>query len=224
MLAKEAERRCFGAVQAVPEVHLVQVHLEDLVLRELLFEAPRQHRLFQLSYECLVGGKEAPTRELLRQRATALRGATGADVAHRRRDDADNVDAAMIVEALVLDRDDRVHEVRRHRRQRRIDPALLEDRERRTVAGVVQRGPLRHRSDRAQLRRGRGRRHRPQSGDDGERDDRPGRRHRSMAKAEERHVPRHVPPSRVLDATAAPTVYSHPAAPDAYAIPCFFRR
>ncbi len=115
VLAEETERRRFHAIQAVPEIHLVQVHLEDLVLRKLPFEAPRKHRLLQLSSECFVGGKEALTRKLLRQRAAALLGPASADVIQRRRNDADDVDAAMIVEALVLDRHDRVHQVRRNR-------------------------------------------------------------------------------------------------------------
>ena len=58
--------------------------------------------------------------------------------------DADDVDAAMRVEALVLDREHRVDEVRRHLRQRHLDALFLEDREDRPIGDVVEHGRLGH--------------------------------------------------------------------------------
>jgi hypothetical protein len=137
VLAEEAERRRFDAVEAVAEIHLVQVQLEDLVLGELTLDPPREHRLFQLAPQRLVGREKALARELLRQRAAALRRAVRAKVVERRGHHANHVDAAVIVETLILDGNDRVHHVGRDLRQRRLDAPLLEDRERRTIVAVV---------------------------------------------------------------------------------------
>ena len=73
--------------------------------------------------------------------------ATGANEGGSRH--ADQVDAAVIVEALILDGDDRLHEVRRDARQRHFDPLLAENRERRLVVNVEQQRRLRHRADAA---------------------------------------------------------------------------
>src|SRR5438132_6649494 len=68
------------AVRAVAEVDLVQVHLEDSVLRVLPFELERQRGFLQLSVEALVGREEEQLGELLRDRAPALHDATAAVV------------------------------------------------------------------------------------------------------------------------------------------------
>ena len=56
----------------------------------------------------------------------------------------DGVDATVIEEALILDRDDRLDQVLRDPRQRNLDPLFLEDGEDRAIAGVEQRRGLRH--------------------------------------------------------------------------------
>src|SRR6185503_15547194 len=151
VLAEEAARGRFDAIEAVAEIHLVQIELEDLVLGELALEPPREHRLFQLAPQRLVRREETLARELLRQRASTLRRAMRAQVVERRGEYPYHVDAAVIVKALILDRDDRVHQVRRDVRQRRLDALLLEDRERRPVVLVVQRRRLCHGADVAHL-------------------------------------------------------------------------
>ena len=50
----------------------------------------------------------------------------------------------MRIETLILDREHRVHEVRRHLRQRHLDALFLEDREDRTIGDVVEHGRLGH--------------------------------------------------------------------------------
>ena len=57
-------------------------------------------------------------------------------VRERRRRDADRVDAAVLVEALILDRNDGLDQVRRHLLDRNLEPLLLEDGECRLVVGV----------------------------------------------------------------------------------------
>ena len=96
--------------------------------------------------------EETLARELLGERAAALRRAMHAQIVHRRGGNAHEIDAAVVVEALVFDGDDRVHQVRRDLGQRRFNPPLLKNRERRVIVLVIQRRGLRHRADVAKLR------------------------------------------------------------------------
>jgi hypothetical protein len=66
--------------------------------------------------------------ELLRDRRAALDGAAVADVGPQRARGAAQVDAVVLVEALVLDRDDRVLHRQRDVRRRDDDPALVGER------------------------------------------------------------------------------------------------
>ena len=67
-----------------------------------------------------------------------------ANVAQRGGSDADDVDAGVIVEALVLDGDHCLHEFGGHLVERHFDPLLPEDREDGRVAGVEDGRRLRH--------------------------------------------------------------------------------
>jgi hypothetical protein len=111
MLAEEAKRRGFGAVQTIAEIHLIQIELEELVLAELALQTPRQHRFLQLPEQRLVRRQKTLPRELLCQRTPALRGAMRTQVRRRSREDPNEIDTAVIVEALVFDGDDGVYEV-----------------------------------------------------------------------------------------------------------------
>ena len=111
-LAEIAESRRFGAVQAVAEIHLVQIHLENLVLPVELLDPLRENRLAHLAAQRLVAREEADARELLRDRARALRRAPLRDVREHGAHDADAVDAVVVVEARVLDRDDGIAQMR----------------------------------------------------------------------------------------------------------------
>src|SRR2546427_12447935 len=71
-LAEVRPRGRLDAVRALTEVHLVQVHLEDAILRVPALELERQDRLPQLSPETLVRREEEHLGELLRDRAAAL--------------------------------------------------------------------------------------------------------------------------------------------------------
>ena len=118
------ERRLLDPVGAVPEVDRVQVGGQDLVLRPALFELPRERRLLQLPADRALVMEVRVLDELLRDRRAALDDLLVAQVLPDGADDAVDVDAAVLVEALVLDRDDRVLHLRRDVLRRHEDPAL----------------------------------------------------------------------------------------------------
>ncbi len=112
VLAEVTERCGFDSVEAVAEVRLVQVQLEDLILAERAFEAAGEHELLQLPADGLVRRQEAEPRELLRDGAPALLGAVARQVVQQRARQADRIDAAVVVKAPVFDRDHRARQVR----------------------------------------------------------------------------------------------------------------
>ncbi len=147
MLPEVAPRRRLGAIQAVAEVHLVEIQLEDASLGKLPLEVRGDQQLLDLSRKRLLGGQEALTGELLRNRAAALDGAAVPKVRHRRRDDAHEIEAVMLVEPLILDGDDRVLQVGRDPIERHADPLLLVNRERQSIVGIEDSGGLLHVAD-----------------------------------------------------------------------------
>ena len=97
----------------MPERDLVEVHREDLVLRELVLDLDRQEDLVDLPGPRLLGRQEDRARELLRERGGALRHPARRDVAQGGAADADEVDAAVVVEPRVLGGEERLdHHVR----------------------------------------------------------------------------------------------------------------
>ena len=86
----------------------------------------------------LVGRQKTLARELLRDRAAALGDAAVPNVGQSRRRHTDEVEALVLIEALILDGDDGLNEVRRDLGQRDVDPLFLVDRECRLV--VLRRG------------------------------------------------------------------------------------
>ena len=111
-----AEVRAHGGldpVGAVAEVDRVQVLGEDLLLRPLPLEVVRRGGLAQLlEHRPVALRRERVLHELLRDRRGALLRAAAEDVLVERARDAPVVDAAVLVEAPVLDRDDGVLDVR----------------------------------------------------------------------------------------------------------------
>ena len=100
----------------LPEVHRVQVLREDLILREPVLELPCEHRLVDLPLERLVVADVELLHELLRDGRPALDDPARGDVRVGGSDDRSQVDPVVVVEALVLDRDDRVADRLRHLR------------------------------------------------------------------------------------------------------------
>ena len=105
------------AVGVVPVVDGVQVGLEDPRLRPLVAELDREAGLLDLAVERLLAARVHVPDELLADRRAALDHLAGADVGPERAQDPDVVDAAVLVEALVLDGDRRPRQPRRHLRE-----------------------------------------------------------------------------------------------------------
>ncbi len=113
-------------------------------MRVLALDAQRQQHFLHLAGVGLVEREEALAGQLLGEGAAALRQAPFLEVGHHRSADADEVDAGVRAEALILDGQDGVDEVRRDVGQRHLETALLEDGERRGVGRIVEDGGLGH--------------------------------------------------------------------------------
>jgi len=109
-----ALRRRADPVRAVPEVHAVEIELQDLRFRELGLEPHRDRGVLELApRRAVVASQVEELRELLGQRAAALRQRDVARVVRDRSRETDQVDPVVTVEALVLGGDDRPLEDRR---------------------------------------------------------------------------------------------------------------
>ena len=87
----------------------VHVLLEDLLLRVRLLVLLRHRRLDDLALEAVLGLLDVEVAdELLGDRRGALLDLAGLEVLHGRADDRGAVDAVVLVEVLVLDRDRRL--------------------------------------------------------------------------------------------------------------------
>ena len=109
-VAEVGEGSLLDAVGAVPEVDRVQVLLQDPLLRPVLraLELPGEGGLAHLPGDRLLVAFERVLDELLRDRRAPLDDLLLADVGDERPGDAADVDAVVLPEAAVLDRDDRV--------------------------------------------------------------------------------------------------------------------
>ena len=124
-------------VGAVTQVDLVEVDLQQPVLRIPALQLEREQGLLDLPLEAAVRRQEEDLGELLRDGAAALHDPVVAEVGVGGPRDAPQVDAEVGVEAGVLDRDHRVPEDLRDLAQRDEDPALgLELGEQLVVVGV----------------------------------------------------------------------------------------
>ena len=111
-VAEEFSTRAVDAICAAAEIDLVQIELEDLLLRELPFKRHRQHRLPRLAVNGAVGGQEQVARKLLRNGGSAADTRASAHEAFNYRAcGSDRVDTEMRMEPLVLDRDHRIAHV-----------------------------------------------------------------------------------------------------------------
>ena len=106
------------AIGAVAEVNLVQVQLKDFIFTQQLFDADREESLFDLAHQRLFRAEEEVTRQLLGNGAGALGGMAGEQRDAGRTEDADRVDAVMLIETAVFSGDKRLNQLRRHLLQR----------------------------------------------------------------------------------------------------------
>ncbi len=135
-------RRCLDAVRAIAVEDLVDVALQDPVLRLLARELDRETRLRGFPPERLGRLLDVQVaRELLRDRRSALHDVSRLDVCEQRAHDAGIVERAVRPETTVLDRDGRPGHPLAHRGQGDRLPVLLRrDRaEQRTVGRIDER-------------------------------------------------------------------------------------
>ncbi len=138
-LPEQVLRHGLDAVHPGAQVDAVQVELEDLFLGELRFDQQRDPALLDLAGEGLHVREEDRAGELLGQGAAALHPRPAADVAHHRAAETDRIDSRMIVEAAILDRDDRVLQIDRDFVERDV-MALLVEPEPGLAIGAVEHG------------------------------------------------------------------------------------
>ena len=96
------------AVGALPEVHGVEVVGEDLVLRVAMFHLQGERGLVDLATEVLSIARVEVLHQLLGDRRAAFDDAAVADVDGERACQREQVEAAVVIEPAVLDRDGRV--------------------------------------------------------------------------------------------------------------------
>jgi hypothetical protein len=100
------------------QVDLVQVGLEQLVLVVAALGQQGHRHLDQLAAHGALLAEEEVLHQLLGEGRAALDDAAAAQVGERGAQDADRVDAVVVVEAPVLDQDDRARQQRRQRGER----------------------------------------------------------------------------------------------------------
>ncbi len=140
-LSSEGERGS-PAIRALVEIHLrgradpvralaeedpVQVQGQDLLLAELPLEPQGEEGLLELAPQRALVAEHGVARELHGDRAAALAHATRGQVAHRGAHDALPVHARVLEEAVVLGREERVHQQRRDLVPLHRDAPLLAD-------------------------------------------------------------------------------------------------
>ena len=124
-LAEQVPRHRLDAVDAGAQIDPIEIQLEDLRLRELRVDHDREHGLARLAPVGPLVRQEQRPRQLLRQRAPALDGLRRADVANDGAAEGNRVDAGMVVEAVVLDGDERLLQVQRDVGERHVLVVLV---------------------------------------------------------------------------------------------------
>ena len=112
--AEIAVRRGVDPIGAGAEIDPVEVDFEDLVLGEAVFEPQRQQRFADFAAEVALRRQEHDLGELLGDGAAALGEMAGAQIGEPGAQEADRIDAEMLVEAPVLGGDHRFRQKRRH--------------------------------------------------------------------------------------------------------------
>ncbi len=126
-LVEIEQRRRGHAVGAEPEIDLVEIELEDLLLGEGALDLHRQQRFLDLARPGQLVGQQEVLGDLLGDGGGALRTPSAAvvlDVDRGGARDAGEVDAAVLVEVLVLGRDEGVDDELGHRLDRDVEPPL----------------------------------------------------------------------------------------------------
>jgi hypothetical protein len=114
-------------VSAHAQVNFVEIKLEDLLFGIGALDAHRQQRFLDLAVDRDLVGQQEVFRHLLGDGGGPLRALVAAEVLdehQRRARDAGNVDAAVLVEILILRRDEGVEHELGDRLNRQIEAAL----------------------------------------------------------------------------------------------------
>ena len=101
------------AVGTFPEVDLVQIHREDFVLGVLVFQLFGQEGFLNFPGQCPLLGQEGVLGQLLRNRTAALH-VVPQDVAHEGAQGAAVIDAAMFIEPIVFNGNERIPDLFRN--------------------------------------------------------------------------------------------------------------
>ena len=108
------------------QVDAVEIQLENLALAQKHLEHQGERSFLGLAREGARVRQIQRPRELLRDRAAALRPGIRPEIGQQGPTDRDGVDARMQVEAVVLDGDDRVLEVGRNLVELDVPPLLVQ--------------------------------------------------------------------------------------------------
>ena len=123
-------------VGALAERDMVHVDLENLLLAEQAFDLQRKQHLVDLASKCFLGREIEIARDLHRDGRCALRAVALAEVGETGAERAEVVDATVLVEAGILDREDRVlHDLGDLRDRHEVAPLLAEFTEENAVRG-----------------------------------------------------------------------------------------
>ncbi len=120
----------YAFLPALPQVYIVNIVLEDFVLRVIALRDVRHHRFLDLALVAALARQEKILHQLLRQRRSALAHVARGEIDVRRLDRADDIDAVMLVESMILGRQDRIDHRRRNLAETHQPPLLpftLED-------------------------------------------------------------------------------------------------
>jgi hypothetical protein len=121
------ERGGGNSVRAEPEIDLVEIQFENLVLRIGALDAEREQRLLDLARVGRLAADEEVLGDLLGNGGRTLRTPAGAhllDIGKGRAGDTGQVDAAMTVKILVLRRQERLDHRLRDRLDRQVQAPL----------------------------------------------------------------------------------------------------
>ncbi len=144
---KVAARGRLDPVIAVAEVDGVQVSVQNLCLGIALFEPDGNRHFTDLARERAGGTQLLEAGQLLRQRAASFHDASGPPVTQCGFQNARGVEAVMLIEAPIFDREERADHVRRYAIERNVGALLGEERKDRPVLPVEHDRALRVRGE-----------------------------------------------------------------------------
>src|SRR5579872_3208635 len=103
MLPKVSPGGRFCPVRTVPEINFVEIHLEDLFFRVVPLDLEGEQGFPDPAGQGSFPGEEKVLGQLFGQGTGALQHAAGGDIDNKGADNGVNIDAKMLVKALVLD-------------------------------------------------------------------------------------------------------------------------